>query len=198
MESKAERQWLDKGSGDFVKFLSIFTKNPKPMYNPMEFLTQFENLKTIFVHGVMCNKKELEFISKSGSLSHCVVSNRVLNNPLLKLKNVYDSNINLTIGTDGLSSNISLNIWDELRAALFAHMDMDVLNLSKQLILASTRNGAKALNLFGNIEIAKGKNADMISIVLPDCVDDEKQLPLKLILHTRQVKSGYINGERYV
>ncbi len=198
MESKAERQWLDNGSGDFAKFLSIFAKDPKPMYNAMEFLTQFENLKTIFVHGVMCNKKELDIISKTGSLAHCVVSNRVLNNPLLELKKVHDLKVNLTIGTDGLSSNISLNIWDELRAALFAHMDIDVLELSKQLILASTRNGAKALNLFGNTKIAKGKNADIVSIVLPDCIEDEKQLPLELILHTEKIKSGYINGERYV
>ena len=198
MESKAEREWLDSGSGDFLNFLKTFMKNPKPMFTPLEFLNKFKDLNTIFVHGTTCKQEELEIISKIGSLSHCFVSNRILNNPLLNLKNVNDANINLSIGTDGLSSNISLNMWDELRSSLFAHCDNDLCALSKQLILSATKNGAKALNLLDNTELSKGKNADIISIILPDMVEDINQLPLELILHTKSIKSGYINGERYV
>ncbi len=65
----------------------------------------------------------------------------------LNLKKVFDSNISLNIATDGLSSNISLNFFDELRAALFTHSDFDLLELSKILLFSSTNAAAKSLGL---------------------------------------------------
>jgi len=199
MESLAEREWLDTGAGDFKEFLGFFSKDVKPMYLAMEYLTLFEECKTLFVHANCANEKELEKIaSQNASISHCLVSNRVLNNPLLNLKNIAQKDIPLCIGTDGLSSNVSLNIWDELRSALFAHMEFDVLKLAKSLLIAATRNGAYALGLEDSAYLEVGNKADMISIALPGIVEDQGQLPLELILHTKKVKSGYINGERYV
>ena len=199
MESLAEREWMDSGKGDFQEFLNMFNKNAKPMYSAMEYLTLFEECKAIFVHANCCKDEEYEKISSFDSyISHCLVSNRVLNNPLLNLKNTLQKKIPICIGTDGLSSNVSLNIWDELRSALFAHMDMDVLTLAKHLLIAATRNGAYALGLKDSAYLKEGKNADMVTIVLPDIVEDEEQVPLELILHTKKVKSGYIDGERYV
>ena len=199
MESLAEREWMDGGEGDFKEFLNVFNKNAKPMYSPMEYLDLFEGCKTTFVHANCCKEEEYEKISSlDASISHCLVSNRVLNNPLLNLKTLMQKNIPICIGTDGLSSNISLNIWDELRSALFAHMDFDVLKLAKYLLIAATRNGANALGMEESAYLKEGKNADMITIVLPGEVEDVEQLPLELILHTKNVKSGYINGERHV
>ena len=199
MESKAEREWMDSGEGDFKEFLNMFNKNAKPMYSPMEYLELFEGCKTTFVHANCCRQEEYEKISSlDASVSHCLVSNRVLNNPLLNLKTLMQKNIPACIGTDGLSSNISLNIWDELRSALFAHMDFDVLKLAKYLLIAATRNGANTLGIEESAYLKEGKNADMITIVLPGEVEDVEQLPLELILHTKKVKSGYINGERHV
>ncbi len=198
MESLAEREWIDRGEGDFYEFLKIFNQNPKPMQNAMEFLEKFRGLKTIFAHGVVCKKEELKFISKNGSLSHCLVSNRVLNNPLLNIEEALKEEVSITIGTDGLSSNNSLNIWDELRAVLFAHSHIDVLKLSKYLITFATVNGAKALGLDDVGMLKIGKSADIITVILPDKVLKKEQLPLELILHTKEVKSGYIDGERCV
>ncbi len=198
MESRAEREWLDEGRGDFEEFLNFFKKGATPMYDPMGFLELFRECKTLFVHCNEANEKELIEISKNGFISHCLVSNRVLNNPLLDLKKVKMHNILLCIGTDGLSSNNSLNIWDELRSALFAHMDFDVLDLAQYLLVAATKNGACALGIEDSGYLKVGNSADLITIVLPGLVEDEKQLPLELIFHTKSVKSGYINGERCV
>jgi len=199
MESLAEREWMDSGEGEFKEFLNMFNKNAKPMYSPMEYLELFEDCKTTFVHANCCTQDEYKKISSlDSSVSHCLVSNRVLNNPLLNLKTLIQNNIPVCIGTDGLSSNNSLNIWDELRSALFAHMDFDVLKLARYLLIAATRNGANALGLEESAYLEVGKNADMITIVLPAEVEDVEQLPLELILHTKKVKSGYINGERHV
>jgi len=200
MESMSEREWLDSARGDFEEFLSFFSKNAKPMYdNALEYLEIFKECKTTFVHANCCNDTEYEKIANmKGSISHCLVSNRVLNNPVLNLKKVISHNIPLCIGTDGLSSNISLNMWDELRSALFAHMNFDILRLAKYLVQAATKNGAYALGLEDIGYLKEGKKADIITVVLPGHVEDAEQLPLELILHTKEIKRRYINGERYV
>ncbi len=198
MESIAEREWFDNGKGDFYALLKKFNPNPKPMYNSMEYLEMFEEVKTLFVHGVLATKKELEMIGQIGTLAHCFVSNRILNNPLLDLNLVKNKNVIYSIGTDGLSSNNSLNIWDELRAALFAHFERDVVSLAKDLIIAVTRNGAISLGMKNNLGLKKNQSADLVTVLLPDEVSDKEQLALELILHTKKIKSGYINGERYI
>ncbi len=198
LESFSEREWLDGGSGKFREFLSGFVKEPKPMYSAMEYLKLFEGVDTLFTHCNLASQEELEFISKRGSIAHCIRSNRLLGNPMLNLKKVKESGINLTIGTDGLSSNVSLNLWDEMRVFIYAHNEEDLLKAAKDALLASTKNGAKALGLVDNGVLETGKHADLISVVLPDIVEDPALLPLELILHTKSIKSGYIAGERYV
>ncbi len=198
MESFSEREWLNNGSGKFREFLSGFTEDVEPMYSAMEYLELFEGIDTLFAHCNVADKKELAFISKNGSISHCIRSNRLLGNPMLNLKKVKELGVNLTIGTDGLSSNTSLNLWDEMRTFIYAHNEEDLLKASKDALLATTRNGAKSLRLVENGTLEIGKHADLVSVVLPDSVEDTAQLPLELILHTKSIKSGYIAGERYV
>ncbi len=49
----------------------------------------------------------------------------------LDLSSVVDLKIPFTLATDGLSSNYSLNIFDELRVALFMHYESDLNYLAK-------------------------------------------------------------------
>ena len=198
MESRAEREWLDHGRGDFYDFLKIFSPDPKPMQSAKEFLEKFRNLETIFVHTGLCNEEELKFIKDNGTISHCIVSNRLLGNPSLDMKKISDMDIEMHIGTDGLSSNNSLNMWDELRAALFFHHHTDSIELSRNLIKFATIEAAKALKIKDKSAIEIGKVADIISIVLPEKVENLEQLPLMLILHAKEVHHCYIDGERYV
>ncbi|MGB2553868.1 amidohydrolase family protein, partial [Campylobacter sp. MOP51] len=85
--------------------------------------------------------------------------------------------------TDGLSSNISLNFFDELRANLLVHAEFDPKALAQILILASTSNAAKSLGL--NLgEIRAGKIADIaVYKGLKDV--DESSLALMFLLHTK-------------
>lgn len=194
MESIAEKEWLENGEGDFVEFFNKHISKSKPLCTPSEYIDLFEGVKTLFVHAVLANEKQLEKMSKLGSISHCPVSNRLLNNPLLDLQKVKKTGCNITIGTDGLSSNISLNLWDELRYALMMHGNIEPNLLSKELILAATKNGAEALELECG-SLSKGKDSDIIVLKLPDCIENEKDLPIQLILHTQKAEKIYINGE---
>lgn len=195
MESKAERNWLDKGEGEFKLFFEKHFKNAKPLIKPLEFLEKFKDTNTTFIHCVYANEDELQKISElNASIAHCPVSNRLLNVGILNLERVKNFSIDYSVATDGMSSNYSLNLFKEIRAALLMHTDLHPKILAKDLLKSVTINGAKSLGLNnGSIEV--GKDADLISFKLPSKVKDLELLPLQIILHTNEVEKMYINGE---
>ena len=194
LESPEEFDWLHKDEGLFLDFFKNFLGQEKAVSKPMEFLNLFSNIKNLsFTHCVEASEADLEKIKSLGaSINTCVTSNRVLNNSKLDLSKLED--IPFTIGTDGLSSNNSLSMFDELRNALMVHYDKNVIDFSKVLLKAATLNGARALGLNkGSLE--KDLDSDMIAFTLPDEVEDMEDLPMQIILHTKFVDKTIIGGE---
>ncbi len=196
MESQAERRWLDRGEGEFKLFFDKHFKNAKPLIKPLEFIEKFKNTNTTFIHCVYANEEELQKISEiKASIAHCPVSNRLLNVGKLDLEKVKNNKIDYSVATDGLSSNYSLNLFKEIRAALLMHTDLHPKYLAKDLLKSVTINAAKQLNL-NNGSIEKEKSADLIALKLPDDIDDIEKIPIQIILHTTEVEELYINGKK--
>ena len=194
LESKEEFDWLHRDEGSLLEFFKNFLNQEKAVSKPMDFLNQFTNLKNLsFTHCVEASDDDLEKIKSLGaSINHCVTSNRLLNNTKLDLNRLKD--IPFTIGTDGLSSNNSLSMFDELRNALMAHYDKNVIDFSKILLKAATVNGSRALGLNKGV-IEKDFDADMIYFNLPDSVENKNELPMHIILHTKFVDKVIIGGK---
>lgn len=197
LESSEEFEWLHKDEGSFLEFFKNFLGQEKSVTKPMEFLQQFSGIKNLsFTHCVEASDEDLQKIKELGAvINHCPTSNRVLNNKRLEIEKLVD--VDYSIGTDGLSSNNSLQMFDELRNALMIHTSININELAFDLIKAATVNGAKALGL-NKGRIKKDYDADIIVCKLPDEVKDEKELCAQLILHTKDVSKVYINGEQYV
>ena len=192
MESKAERKWLDKGEGGFKEFLQKFNSYAKPLVSPKEYIKLFDGIKTLFVHNCFATDEELELIEKNGhSIVTCPVSNRLLENTKLDISKVKK----YSIATDGLTSNISLNLWDELRAALFVHESLEIDDLSQKLLESVTKNAAEALNLKKGV-LKEGYDSDIIVVKLPDSFEEVTSIYKWLILHTQVVEESYIQGEK--
>lgn len=191
LESKAENAWLRFAKGGFKKWLSPFTPNPKPLYTPKDFIQLFKGLRTLFTHCVYL--KEYEWLDKNlHSITHCAFSNRLLSQKSLALKKALKSGLNIHLGTDGLSSNISLSLLDEMRANLLIHKDFDLLKLAPKLLQMATLYPAKALDL--NLgELKKGKIADFSVFELGEC--EKEQAPLQFILNAKEVKTIFIKGK---
>lgn len=194
LESREEFEWLHRDEGLFVEFFKNFLGQTQAVSKPMEFLNLFSNVKNLsFTHCVEASDADLEKIKSLGaSINHCVTSNRLLNNTKLDLSKLED--IPFTIGTDGLSSNNSLSMFDELRNALMAHFDKNVIDFSKQLLKAATINGSRALGL-NKGAIIKDLDADMITFNLPDEIEDKEDLAMHIILHTKFVDNVIIGGK---
>ena len=197
MESSMEKEWLENADGPFKDFFENFLKQTKPLTTAKEFLKLFDGYKTLLTHSVWASDEELKMIADAGhTIVHCPRSNRLLGCGRLKIEKLDSIKIPWLLGTDGLSSNASLNLWDEMRSALMMHYEMDLESLALDLLKAVTSEAANALNLpIG--EIKEGNLADIITVTLPDMPNSIKQLPLQLILHTNSVKHIYISGEKY-
>ncbi len=196
LESPEEYEWLHKDSGGFLDFFKNFLGQDKAVSRPMEFLEHFKDLNSLsFTHCVEASEHDLEKIKSLGAIiNHCPTSNRLLTNKKLNIDKLIEKDIPFSLGTDGLSSNNSLSMFDELRNALMVHGDKDVIELSKILIRSATKNGSDALGL-NKGELSKGKDADIISLILPDEIEDKEYLYMNIILHTKFVNKTIIRGE---
>lgn len=193
MESEAERNWLDSSSGDFKEFFSTLLKQNKSVSDAKEFLSYFNGYETLLTHAVQANKQELETIAKQNhTIIHCPISNRLLGNPTLNIKNLNEKNIRWIVATDGLSSNYKLDLFEEMKISLFMHSDAPLLQFAQELIKAVTINAANALGL-NTGEIVEGKNADMLVLDLDS--EPNEELAIHLILHRYNISKVFINGK---
>jgi cytosine/adenosine deaminase-related metal-dependent hydrolase len=196
LESQAEREWLEKGEGELKGFFEKYFNTSVPVTNIEEFIHAFDSYPTHFTHCVQASKEELVYLAKKGhSIAHCPRSNRYLGVGRLPLENLEDLKLPFSVATDGLSSNDSLNIFDELRAALLLHNDIDIHELSSTLLKSVTSNASDALGLnCGRVEV--GKLADFAIVTLDEKPKREEELALWTVLQTKEVSGVYVSGEK--
>jgi aminodeoxyfutalosine deaminase len=193
MESEAERSWLDDSKGDFQEFFKKFLNQEHNVSDSKEFLEHFDQIPTLLTHVVKSNEDELTKIKNSNhTIIHCPISNRLLGNGILNIKELNEHKIPWIIATDGLSSNYKLDLFEEMKISLFTHANAPLNDFSKQLIAAATKNPADALGL-NTGEIAAGKNADMLVIDLES--EPNEELATHLILHHYNISKVFINGK---
>ncbi len=197
LESKAERKWLESNSGEFAEFFKKYFNATKAVHTIEEFIRAFEGFRTLFTHCTQATKEELLAIENEGNfITHCPRSNALLNSGRLSIETIN----NLLLATDGLSSNYSLSILDELKAALAMHSAyIPPKKLALELIKAVTSNGAQALKLPIGV-IQEGNFADFALFELPQDLEysDDGSLALFTITHTKEAKAVYINGEKVI
>ena len=194
MESLSERQWLDDNSGDFQPFFQNFLKQSQAANTAEEFLQLFNDVPTLFTHAVHANEEELSTISQKGhTIIHCPISNRLLGNGALDIERLNTQKIRWIVGTDGRSSNYTLDLFEEMKIALFMHHNQPLLPLAQRLWRSVTVDAAEALQLNCG-SIAPNYDADIL-IVRVDYPINE-QLPIHLITQPHQIESIYIQGEK--
>ena len=95
--------------------------NVKKQYNksPVEFLNDLGILdsNSILVHNVWATKMELDILKKTNShLVFCATSNaKLASGSVFPYRESKNRNINITLGTDGSSSNNCLDMFQEMK-----------------------------------------------------------------------------------
>ncbi len=150
-ESQEETDALLWGTGSLVDLYTdvVIPKNwQAPMMRPVAYAEYLGLLDahTLAVHCVQCTKNELELLAQKGTyICLCPRSNKFLCVGLANHTQMIQSGVALCLGTDGLSSNEDVNVWNE---ALFL-LEKDI--FSREAVLRMlTINGAEALKLTNN------------------------------------------------
>jgi len=194
MESPAEREWIDNSAGEFKEFFEKFLNQSNAVTSAKEFLSHFDATPTLFAHGVEVSKEELQHLAqKNHTIIHCPISNRLLGNNLLDIKALNEAGVEWIVATDGLSSNYDLDLWEELKIALFAQTKLPLKSFAKALLDGVTKRAAKALNLQKGL-LAQGYDADMIVLDLEGGLPDDVEL--HMILHQYPVIDRFILGKK--
>ena len=190
LESNYENLWIKKGKGKFKEWFKNFNQK-EPLHSDDKFLSYFKGQRTLFAHCVWVDDFSM-FDENLHHISHCAFSNFLLSKKTLNLKKAFKHTKNIHIATDGLSSNISLSMLDEMRANLLIHKDFNMQEFAKMLILMATNKPAKAVNLkLGQIK--QGYEADFSVFNIQECEDE--QLPLQFILNAKEVDKIFIKGK---
>lgn len=127
------------------------------------------DVHAIAAHCVHVSDDDIRILSgKNVSVAHNPSSNLKLASGIAPIQKMIDAGVNVTIGTDGSSSNNNVDMIEEMHiAALLGKIyngDPTALD-AETIIKMATINGAKALDIdskTGSIEV--GKQADLIVI----------------------------------
>jgi 5-methylthioadenosine/S-adenosylhomocysteine deaminase len=126
--------------------------------------------RTIAAHGCWLEDQECRLLAERGChIVHNPVSNmklatgRAMPYPALR-----EAGVNVTIGTDGCSSNNNLDLFEEMKVAAIGQKffwNQDTLLPAPEAISMATVNGARALGIPGG-ELKPGKPADIVLVTL--------------------------------
>ena len=125
--------------------------------------------RTIAAHCVWATDEDLDiFLEKGVSVAHNPVSNLKLASGVARVPDMLRRGINVGLGTDGVASNNSFDMFEEIKLAAILHkgvgLDPTVLSAPDALALA-TVNGAAAQGRQAECgRIASGLDADLILV----------------------------------
>ncbi len=152
----------------------VYDVEKKYGLRPIKLLEKYGllNNRMILAHCGWITKNEILDIKKSGAkVSHCPISNmKIGTGGYAPIPEMIDSNIVVSLGTDGAASNNTLDMFETMKFCALIHKqhrwDPEILP-SQTVLDFATIQGAKALDMnkyLGSIEI--GKKADIIVIDL--------------------------------
>ena len=148
-ESRHELDALIGGTGLLTRFVAPFGRHPILELAERGLLGP----ETVVAHAVHVGDEEIAALAASGAaVAHCPRSNALLGCGVAPLARLRAAGIRVGLGTDSPSSALSLDMFDEMRAALLLARasagDPEALSTAAALQLA-TLDGARALGLDG-------------------------------------------------
>ncbi len=124
------------------------------------------NQRTLLVHNTMTSSEDIVFVERWSNLVYwatCPNANLYIENHLPHYQKFIDQNCKICVGTDSLTSNWGLSIWEELKTIHKYQSYVPV----EELIRWATINGALALGFeksLGSIERGKRPGLNLVDL----------------------------------
>lgn len=162
-ETQAEQELFLNGGGDFRDFYAGFGNNLKKFTPNGKGAIHYaiKNMdpakRTLFVHNTLTPAEDIEAATlwnPNTFWATCPNANLYIENRLPMYQRFVEKNVKVCIGTDSLTSNWKLSIWDEMKTILKHQSYLGF----EQVLEWATMNGAMALGfdqVVGSIEVGK-------------------------------------------
>ena len=125
---------------------------------------------TSFAHVVYVETDELDLLAESGcQIAHCPTSNQILASGTASIPLMREKEIPIALATDGASSNDSLDMVAELKAATLIHRAVSrdaTITSAEDAFEAATLGGAAVLGIENLGRLAEGYLADVVGLQL--------------------------------
>lgn len=142
--------------------------------HPASYLAQLGLFKTrtLAAHCVQLQADEITELARQGvALSHNPVSNLKLGTGVAKLPEWLAADALVSLGTDSVASNNSLDLFEEIKLAAILHRgtrENPEAITAAQVFEVATKRGAAAIGFPDSGELAVGKNADIVALDVTD------------------------------
>jgi cytosine/adenosine deaminase-related metal-dependent hydrolase len=172
-ESVAELEWLRDGTGPLAEFAGIALLVEPAGTSGIRRLADAGQLGSHITaaHCVQVDAGDIALLAANDvAVAHCPRSNALLGCGIAPLAELREAGVRVGLGTDSPGSALSFDMFDEMRAAVFASRARggraDALTAADALGLA-TLGSARALGLDGEVgSLAPGKRADVTVVSL--------------------------------
>lgn len=163
-------------------------------------------LPTIAAHCVYVTESDMDILRENGVTAvHNPQSNMKIANGAAPVAKMFERGVNVSLGTDGASSNNDLDMFDEMRSASFLAKyvagDPAVMPAYDVLKMA-TVNGARAIGMEGELGIvAEGALADLVVLDLEKphlCPRNDLVAALVYSAKSSDVESVFVAGRQLV
>jgi 5-methylthioadenosine/S-adenosylhomocysteine deaminase len=172
-ESESETRFLHDGTGPWEMFADWLVAPPGTTGIRMLEEAGLLGPHVLAAHCVQADDEEIEILAaRNVAVAHCPRSNALLGCGVAPLHDLRAAGVRVCIATDSPASTPSFDMFDEMRAAIFAararERRPDALTALEALTLA-TLDGARALGLDGSLgSLTPGKRADLTVLSLAE------------------------------
>lgn len=177
LESPAEREWVDHGSGPMADMLAQFGVEGWRL--PPEYVSQLCNRlsrarSALLIHGNYLTHTELNRVAQHNNLSlvYCPRTHDHFGHREYPLAAIEQRGIRWLLGTDSRSTNPDLDLWQEARRSLQLHNWLR----PSQVIAAITDAPATALHIendFGSLQTGRTAAINCLQLAGPIPKDRE-------------------------
>ena len=204
-ESKEEGLFVRNGEGPFAELLR---KRGIPSSaagcSPVAYLDRFGLVRpeNLLIHVVDLDETDFQILrERRPSIVHCPKSNAKLAHGIARLGEIRRTGVSVGLGTDSVISNNVIDMFEEMRTAIFQQrgrtQELNSLDAQTAFRMA-TLGGAECLGLeqyLGSLE--PGKRADFVVVDLNDPAVQPVYDPIEAMVYSASrsnVRATYVGG----
>jgi 5-methylthioadenosine/S-adenosylhomocysteine deaminase len=159
---------------------------------------------TLLIHVIRTEDSDMDVLRRTGAaVVHCPKSNAKFGHGVARVVEMYETGIRMSLGTDSVASNNVVDMFEEMREAIFMQRArtgrFNALDAVSAFRMA-THGGAECLGLDRHLgSLDEGKRADFVVIDLNDAALHPIYDPVQTLVYSacrKNVRETYIAGQR--